>query len=117
MSTTPQVRTAVLLAAGTGSRLHPLTNASHKCLTEVNGIPILEQQLSCLERWGFESLIVVLGYRARQIRDFLDGCGTDLELRYVYNPQYRATNNLYSLWLARTAIRAGIFPPGVRPLL
>ena len=42
-----QVRTALLLAAGTGSRLEPLTDDAPKCLTEVNGIPILEQQVRC----------------------------------------------------------------------
>ncbi len=38
-----RVTTAVLLAAGTGSRLQPLTNDAPKCLSEVNGVPILER--------------------------------------------------------------------------
>lgn len=99
-----RVRTALLLAAGTGSRLSPLTHSAHKCLTEVNGVPILKQQIACLEHWGFEDLIVVVGHKGDQIREFLAGCGTDLTISYVHNPRYRTTNNLYSLWLARKAV-------------
>ena len=97
-------RTALLLAAGTGSRLQPLTHDAPKCLTEVNGVPILEQQVRCLERCGFERLVVVLGHRGDQIREFLDSNVSDLEVSYIHNPRFRTTNNLFSLWLARNAI-------------
>ena len=99
-----RVRTALLLAAGIGSRLSSLTGAAHKCLTEVNGVPILKQQIACLEHWGFEHLIVVVGYRGDQIREFLSSATSSLNVTYVHNAQYRTTNNLYSLWLARKAI-------------
>ena len=102
--TNDQVRTALLLAAGTGSRLQPLTHNAPKCLTEINGVPILEQQVRCLEQWGFERLVVVLGHQGDQIREFLGSCVSDLKVSYIHNPQYRTTNNLYSLWLARKAI-------------
>lgn len=97
-------RTALLLAAGTGSRLQPLTHDAPKCLTEVNGVPILEQQVRSLESWGFEELVVVLGHRGDQIREFLADTVSTLETQYIYNPVYRTTNNLYSMWLARKAI-------------
>ena len=100
-----RVRTALLLAAGTGSRLCSLTDTSHKCLTEVNGVPILKQQIACLEHWGFEDLLVVVGHQGDQIRDFLGSCVSDLKVSYIHNPEYRTTNNLYSLWLARKAIK------------
>ncbi len=101
---TNRLRTALLLAAGTGSRLSPLTDTAHKCLTEVNGVPILKQQIACLEHWGFEDLIVVIGHQGDQIREFLGNFELDLKIRYIHNPRYRTTNNLYSLWLARKAI-------------
>ena len=99
-----RVRTALLLAAGTGSRLSPLTDTAHKCLTEVNGVPILKQQIACLEYWGFEDLIVAVGHLGDQIREFLGSFESDLKVSYIHNPRYRTTNNLYSLWLARNAI-------------
>ena len=98
------VNTAVLLAAGNGSRLQPATHALPKCLTEVNGVPILEQQVRCLHRWSFQRLVVVVGHLDGQIREFLARMETGLTIDYVVNPRYRTTNNIYSLWLAQEQI-------------
>ena len=99
-----RVRTAVILAAGTGSRLRPGPDGVHKCLTEIDGVSILQRQLWCLERWSFEHLIVVVGHQGAQIRELLGDSGTKLKITYVENPRYRTTNNLFSLWCARGAI-------------
>ncbi len=104
LATHPEVRAAVLLAAGTGSRLAPLTDTAPKCLTEVNGMPILEQQMNSLLHWGVEELVVVLGHLSEQIREFLYRFTSDLKISYIHNSRYRVTNNLYSLWLARNAV-------------
>jgi choline kinase len=100
-----RVTTALLLAAGTGSRLQPLTNGAPKCLTEINGMTILERQLHGLRQQGFRRLVVVLGYLGECIREFLVYHAAGLTVDYVTNPLYRTTNNLYSLWLARKEIR------------
>jgi choline kinase len=102
--TTATVGTAVLLAAGTGSRLQPATHTVPKCLSEINGVPILEQQIRGLQRWSFDHLVVVVGHLDAQVRDFLDRAETGLTIDYVVNPQYRTTNNIYSLWLAQEHI-------------
>ncbi len=60
--TSDPVRAAVLLAAGTGSRLQPMTHNAPTCLTEIHGVSILDQQLRCLDDRGFERLVVVLGH-------------------------------------------------------
>jgi len=99
------VRTALLLAAGTGSRLQPLTHAVPKCLTEVNDVPILEQQVRCLEQWGFQRLVLVLGHLEHCVRDFFQRRSSSLRIDYITNPHYRTTNNIYSLWMARELIR------------
>jgi len=52
------VTTALLLAAGTGSRLFPLTNNAPKCLTMVNGVSILERLIANLNQHGFKRLVV-----------------------------------------------------------
>ncbi len=57
-----QITTALLLAAGTGCRLRPLTDNQPKCLTEIDGIPILERLVDCLCQQGFRRLVVVVGY-------------------------------------------------------
>jgi choline kinase len=94
-----------LLAAGTGSRLRPLTLDAPKCLTVVGGKPILERLVKNLRVQGIEKLIVVTGYLDHCIRDFLQQYKGDILVEYVFNPDYQTTNNIYSLWLARLAIR------------
>jgi choline kinase len=99
------IRTAVLLAAGTGSRLQPLTDDSPKCLTEVNETTILERLVRGLDRWDFQRLVVVVGHLDECVRDFLDSLDSGLTIDYVHSAKYRTTNNLYSLWAARNAIQ------------
>jgi len=101
----PRITTACLLAAGTGSRLRPLTDSIPKCLTEIDGRPILERLVIGLRQQGFKRLVVVVGYLESQIREFLDDCAGDLVVEYVRNPIYQTTNNIYSLWLAGSAIQ------------
>ena len=100
-----RIRTALLLAAGTGSRLQPLTDNSPKCLTEINEITILERLIRGLRKWEFERLVVVVGHLDGCLRDFLDRAASGLTIEYVRSAKYRTTNNLYSLWAARHAIQ------------
>jgi CTP:phosphocholine cytidylyltransferase-like protein len=100
-----KVTTALLLAAGSGTRLQPLTLDAPKCLTEVGGIPILERLVNNLRAQGFERLVVVIGHLGDRIREFLQQHAGDMRIDYVVNPVYRTTNNIYSLWLARQQIR------------
>jgi choline kinase len=99
-----QISTALLLAAGTGSRLYPITQNAPKCLTIVNGISILERMITNLRVNGFKRLIVVTGYLESHIRDFLGDQSGDIKIEYVFSPLYETTNNIYSLWMARKAI-------------
>ena len=95
---------AIILAAGMGTRLHPLTEATPKSLVEVCGRPMLHHQLESLRRAGISECVLVVGYRADQIRSQI---GTDFQgmsISYVNNEIYHRTNNLYSLWLARQQI-------------
>ncbi|NOY13918.1 MAG: phosphocholine cytidylyltransferase family protein [Deltaproteobacteria bacterium] len=103
MDGTP-VRTALLLAAGTGSRLSPLTDSTPKCLVEVNGIPILERLIRSLRSHGFKRLVVVVGHLSEVIRDYLGSRYADIEITYITSPRYKTTNNIYSLWLAGKVI-------------
>jgi len=100
-----QVTTALLLAAGTGSRLYPLTQNMPKCLTMVNGVSILERLVTCLSQHGFKRLVVVTGHLENSIRDFLGTRTGGLTIDYVSSPLYKTTNNIYSLWMARDIIQ------------
>lgn len=100
-----RVSTALLLAAGTGSRLQPLTDSAPKCLTEIGGIPMLGRLLDCLRQHRFRRLVVVVGHLEQDIRRFLDRHADGLVVDYVVSPVYQTTNNIYSLWLARDAVQ------------
>ncbi len=104
-SNATNVKTALLLAAGTGTRLQPLTLDAPKCLTEVGGISILERLVNNLRAQSFERLVVVIGRFGDRIQEFLQQHTDDIRVDYVTNPDYRTTNNIYSLWLAREQIR------------
>jgi NDP-sugar pyrophosphorylase family protein len=99
-----RVTTALLLAAGTGSRMYPLTQDMPKCLTMVNGVPILDRLVSCLNQQGFKRLIVITGHLENRIREFLGNQAGNIKIDYIFSPLYETTNNIYSLWMAREII-------------
>ena len=99
------ISTAVILAAGKGSRLRPVTNHQPKCLTEINGVPILKRLVHSLRQHGFTRLVVVVGYLDHCVREALAKWKGDLSVEYILNHEYATTNNIYSLWLARNLIR------------
>ena len=95
---------AVILAAGQGLRLRPLTDRCPKCLVEVQGKPILQYELEALCYAGVRECIIVVGYRAAQVRDSFGARFRNLSITYVENRIFDRTNNIYSLWLARREI-------------
>jgi choline kinase len=99
-----QVRTALLLAAGLGCRLAPLTEALPKCLVPVSGVPILERLLHALDAHGIERLVIVTGYKAETLRAYLGERFGGITVEYIFSPLFATTNTIYSLWLARRLI-------------
>jgi len=104
MDHTTKITTALLLAAGTGSRLKPFTDCMPKCLTKVDEIEILGRLMTCLRKNGFKRLVVVVGYFDHEIRSFLDKNAGDFTVEYIVNADFATTNNIYSLWLAQEKI-------------
>ena len=96
-----RITTALLLAAGTGSRLLPLTNTSPKCLTLVSEISILERLVENLRLQGFKKIVVVTGHLSFVIEDFLGTKYNGMDIEYIHSPLYKTTNNIYSLWIVR----------------
>jgi choline kinase len=99
-----RITTAVLLAAGTGTRLLPLTKNAPKCLTIVAGQAILGRLIDNLRIQSISRLVVVIGHLGEQIREYLQQHASDMQVDYVSNPIYQTTNNIYSLWLAKKQI-------------
>jgi NDP-sugar pyrophosphorylase family protein len=97
--------TAVLLAAGTGSRFSPTGETIPKCLAEVGGIPILARLMDNLRANNIKRLVIVTGYLEHCVTEFADANAGSLEVVFVENQDYANTNNIYSLWLAAKEIQ------------
>jgi 2,3-bisphosphoglycerate-independent phosphoglycerate mutase len=102
-----QITTAVILVAGLGSRLKPLTDEVPKCLTEVNGRPILERTLDALIQNGFKKAVIVVGYLGSVVVQRIGRRFGPLEIEYIWNDIYDETNSMYSAWLARDYLKSG----------
>jgi choline kinase len=100
-------RAAVILAAGIGSRLRPLTDDKPKALVEVSGRTILGRAVDALFAYGIERLVVATGYREDAIRSAL--AGAPVEVIYRMNPRYETTQNSVSLALCRDALEGLAF--------
>jgi len=101
------IENAIILAAGLGTRLKPITDNAPKCLTEVNGIPILKNMLKSLSECGIKHCWIVTGYRAEKIVEYVDNNSYDINVNYLHNEIYEKTNDMYSLWIARKELKKG----------
>lgn len=92
---------AIILAAGMGKRLGEYTQDNTKCMLEVNGTRLIDRALSSLHEIKVSRVILVVGYKGQNVKDYV---GTDYHgtpIVYVDNPVYFKTNNIYSLYLAK----------------
>ena len=91
----------IILAAGSGTRLMPLTENIPKCLVEVGEIPILINTLNCLNKNGIEECVIVVGHHAEKVVGRIGDEFKDIKITYVENKIFEKTSNIYSLWLAK----------------
>lgn len=93
---------ALILSAGKGSRLLPLTEDRPKCLLDLSGRTLLDRQLDALEGAGIEEIVVVSGFRDDLVEGTIANRGRRrTEIRTLYNPFYHVADNLGSVWMAR----------------
>lgn len=98
---------AVILAAGLGSRLMPLTKDRPKCMVELFGQPILIRMLDQLQAVGIRHVSIVCGYRADVLRKTIGRSFHGIQVKYVENEKYAQTNSMYSLWMAMSLLEQG----------
>lgn len=94
--------TAVILAAGRGTRLSSITGEAPKCLATVGGRTLLRRQLDLLREAGLSRIAVVVGHGAAAVAH---EAGSRVTL--VHNGRHAVTNSLYSLWLSRHLLQDG----------
>jgi choline kinase len=92
---------AVILSAGQGKRLMPLTADNPKCLVNIEGQSIIEWQIDELHNGGIEQVSVVVGYQADRVRQLLNSRYHSQRVHALFNPTYAWADNLFSCWVAR----------------
>ena len=100
---------AVILAAGVGSRIRPLTDNCPKSLLMINGKTILEMMISHIQKCGISEVVFVLGYLQDQIKDYVKTQFPDLVAHYITNKKYKETNTGYSLLLTKDLVQDSTF--------
>lgn len=107
MKTNTKEMKALILAAGMGTRLAPLTNGRPKSLVEVNGKPILLNQIANLYKNDIYDITIVSGYRANMLEKIVHGKYPQVKI--VENIDYATTNNMYSAYIARQSVEGYAF--------
>jgi L-glutamine-phosphate cytidylyltransferase len=88
---------AIILAAGMGTRLRPLTNDTPKALVRVNGKPMVERQIEFLLDKGITDIYIVTGYLGEKFDYLVDKYGVQL----IHNDKYDQYNNIYTMYLVK----------------
>jgi len=96
----------IILSAGNGTRLLPLTSRMPKCLVDVGGRAILDHQLEALASAGVAEAIVVVGYRGGQVALHLEANPPPLAVSLVANPFWAVSSSIGSVWAARDHLDA-----------
>ena len=92
---------AILLAAGMGTRLRPLTLDTPKPLIKVNGESIIERQIKFLNEIGINEIIIVTGYLNEKFEFLKEKYG----VKIVHNDKYDKYNNIYTMYLVRNYLK------------
>ena len=104
-----KVKRAIIMAAGYGTRLRPITLSTPKPLIKVNGIRMIESVIEALLKNDIREIYVVTGYMAEKF-DFLEEKYSEVTL--IYNPYYSKYNNISSLYVARDHLKDVIILDG-----
>jgi len=102
---------ALILAAGRGTRIRSSHGERPKCLISHEGEAILDHQINGLFAAGIREIGIVVGYKSEQILSHV--CARyrrNLQrFQFLFNPRFAETNNIYSLWVARTWLSGSDF--------
>ena len=98
---------AVILAAGVGSRLRPITDNVPKCMVQVYGECIIDRQIRNLKKSNVHDIVVIGGYKVDKLQAHIHNGHSDVLV--IDNERYSETNNMYSLFLAKPHLKGKDF--------
>lgn len=115
----------IILAAGMANRLKPYTDNTPKCLLKVDEQEILYYTLKNLINNNIDRIIIVTGFQKEKIENYIKDKFPEINTTFIYNKDYAATNNAFSLLLTEDCIKEDfilldsdiIFSPEIIPLI
>lgn len=100
---------AVILVAGIGSRLRPITDDRPKALVDLGGETILARAVRLLVSYGVRKIVLATGYREDAVKTAMQGVSAPVSVEYCRNPEFDRTQNSVSLALCRAAVGTDAF--------
>ena len=98
----------IILAAGQGKRLLPLTKNLPKTMLKVGGIPIIDHIFNSINLKSINEILIVVGHSKDVVMNYLKNDYKGIPIKYLFNPKHNETNSLYSLWLAKKILKEKI---------
>ncbi len=97
---------ALILNSGMGSRMGDLTKEKPKCMTEIsNGETILKRQLCQLVKAGISDVVITTGLHKEELMEYCSSLNLPLTYSFIHNSEFKDTNYIYSIYLARGVLR------------
>lgn len=91
---------AIILTAGFGKRMRPLTGTTHKTLLKIQDRTVIQWIVDALLENGINDIVVITGYQAEELQAHLADVYPALQITYIHNERYALTNNICSMALA-----------------
>lgn len=92
---------AIILADVQVNNINEQKNNNLKCMTEINGVTLIERMLKQLDSCNLDRIVIVDGYLNNLLEQFISTLSLNTPIQYIYNDKYLETGNIYSIYLAK----------------